>query len=87
VQIEVHGTQPHHLIDDVHALERRVAQRVQPLPVLGLRLHVVVGGEQKAARAAGRVADGLADLRIHAAHDGLDHRPRREVLPGAGLHL
>lgn len=87
MQVEVHRAQAHHLIHDVHAPERRVAQRVQPLPVLGLRLHVVVGGEQKAAGAAGRVADGLADLRIHAAHDGLDHRPRREVLPGAGFHL
>ena len=46
---------------------------------------VVVRRQQKAAGAAGRVADGLAGLRGHHVHHGLDQRARGEVLAGAGL--
>ena len=46
---------------------------------------VVVGREQKAAGAAGRVADGLAGLGRDDIDHGLDQRPRGEVLAGAGL--
>ncbi len=48
---------------------------------------VVVGGEQEAAGAAGRVDDDLARLRLHAVDDRLDERARREVLPRAALDV
>ena len=47
--------------------------------------HIVVGREQKAAGAAGRVAHGLAGLRGHDIHNRLDQRARGEVLAGPGL--
>jgi hypothetical protein len=47
--------------------------------------HVVVRGKQKAAGAAGRVADRLAGLGRDAVHHGLDQRTRREVLARAAL--
>ena len=43
---------------------------------------VIVGGQQEAARAAGRVADGVVGGRLHAIDDGLDEFAGREVLPG-----
>ena len=46
---------------------------------------VVVGGEQEAAGAAGRVADRLAGLGSDGVDDRLDQRPRGEILPGAAL--
>ena len=46
-------------------------------------LDVVVRGQQEAAGAAGRVADGLPGRGAHHVHDGLDERPRREVLARA----
>ena len=48
-------------------------------------LDVVAGGEQEAARAAGRVADRLAGGGLHDVDDGLDERARGEILPGAGF--
>jgi hypothetical protein len=45
----------------------------------------VVGRQEEAAGAAGRVGDGLQGLGAHALHHGLDERARREVLPGAAL--
>ena len=54
-------------------------------------LEPLVGGDEEAAGAAGRVADRevLADARVglHAADHALDERPRREVLAGALLAL
>jgi hypothetical protein len=47
--------------------------------------HMVVRGKQKAAGAAGRVANRLARLGRDAVHHGLDQRARREVLAGAAL--
>ena len=51
----------------------------------------LVGGDEEAAGAAGRVADGevLADSRVglDAADHALDQRARREVLAGALLAL
>ena len=44
---------------------------------------VVVGGQEEAAGAAGRVADGLPGLGLHDVDHGLDQRARREVLAGA----
>ena len=46
---------------------------------------VVVCGKEKAAGAAGRVANRLAGLGGNAVHHRLDQRTRREVLAGAGL--
>jgi hypothetical protein len=46
---------------------------------------VVVGGEEEAAGAAGRVGDGLAGERTDAFDHGFDQRARGEVLAGAGL--
>ena len=45
----------------------------------------VVGGQQKAAGAAGRVADRLPRLGGDDVDDRLDQRPRGEVLAGAAL--
>ncbi len=42
-------------------------------------------GEEKAAGAAGRIADQLAGPGCDAANHRLDQRARREVLAGAGL--
>ena len=51
----------------------------------------LVGGDEEAAGAAGRVADRelrlAARVGLHAADDGLDQDARREVLPGALLAL
>jgi hypothetical protein len=44
---------------------------------------VVVRREEEAAGAAGRIADRFLRPRVHHLHDGLDQRPRREVLPRA----
>ena len=66
---------------------------LQPLPLVPvhgwvmLGDDVVVGGQQEAAGAAGRVADGVVRAGAHHVHDGLDQRARREVLAGAGLHV
>ena len=53
---------------------------VQVLPVV--LDDVVVGRQQEAAGAAGRVADGVVGGRPDAVDDGLDEFARREVLPG-----
>ena len=87
MQVEVHGAKAHHLVHDVRAVERGVPQIEETVPVAGLLLHVGVGRQQESARAAGGVADALADAGPQDLHHGLDERPRREVLPGAGLDL
>ena len=46
---------------------------------------VVVRGKEKAAGAAGRIADRLAGLGSDGVHHRLDQRARGEVLAGAGL--
>ena len=48
---------------------------------------VLVRGEQKAAGAAGRIADHLARPARDAIHHRLNERARREVLAGAGLDV
>src|SRR5690606_35594624 len=55
--------------------------------ILALGLHVVVGCEQETSCSARRIAHSLADLRINAFDDGLNHGPRREVLARTGLYL
>ena len=41
---------------------------------------VIVGGQQEAAGAGCRVANGVVGGRLDAIDDGLDELPRREVL-------
>ena len=87
MQIQVHGAQAHDFVDDVDAGEGFVAQSGQFVAVLGLAFHVVVGGEQEAAGAAGRVDDGFADFRVDALDHRFDDRARGEVLAGAGAYF
>jgi hypothetical protein len=47
----------------------------------------VVGSQQKAARAAGRIRYPLARSGAHHVHDGLDQRARGEVLPRSGFDV
>ena len=44
---------------------------------------ILVGGEEEAASATGRVADDLIRARLDAIDNGVDQGPRREVLPRA----
>jgi len=44
---------------------------------------VVVGDKEEASRAAGGVDDGVGDGGTDDFDDGLDQRPRGEVLAGA----
>jgi hypothetical protein len=53
----------------------------------GVLADVVVGRQQEAAGAAGRVADGLARPGLHHVDHGLDERPRGEVLARARLDV
>ena len=65
------------------SLLERLLLRLGHVGVVGDQ--VLVRREQEAAGAAGRVGDGLAGLRGHDIHHGLDQRARGEVLAGAGL--
>ena len=89
VEIQVHHTEPRRAIDNLPAVQRVVAQMLQLLPVHGRVMldDVVVGGQQEPAGTAGRVADGHIRPGPHHIDDGLDQGTRREVLPGAGLHV
>jgi hypothetical protein len=49
--------------------------------------HVIVGGDEEPAGAAGRVADHLPGSRGHHVDDGLDEGTRREILPRARLDV
>jgi hypothetical protein len=51
---------------------------------LGALLGVLVGDEEEAAGAAGRVDDGVVDRRLDDVDDRLDECARSEVLAGAG---
>ena len=87
VQEQVHQTQPPRAGHDLVAEEGAAAQKgglllVQRLP---LPREPVVGAQEEAAGAAGRVGNGLHRLGPHALHHGLDQRARREVLAGAAL--
>ena len=85
VEVEVHRGERDDERRDVVAAEGLVLQELLLPAVGGLSLHVVEGGEEEAARAAGGVADGLGDLRVDDVHHRLDERARREILAGAGL--
>ena len=89
VQQQVHGAQACDAVDDLDAVQRVELQEPLLVPVHG---GVAVGkrivrGQQEAAGAAGRIADGLARLRSHDVDDGPDQGTRREVLAGATLDV
>ena len=85
VEVEVHGAEADDFVDDVDAGEGGLAEFFELVAVLRLALHVLVGGEEEAAGAAGGVADGFADLRGDAGDDGFDDWARGEVLASAGF--
>ena len=89
VEVQVHGAEPRRAVYYFPAEQGVVLQPFPPVPVHGRILgdDVVVGGQQEAAGAAGRVADRVVGAWAHHVHDGPDQRARREVLPGAGLHI
>ena len=71
----------------------RAVQRVLPqmLPLVPVErivvADIIIRRQQEAAGAAGGVVDRLAGPGVHHVDDGLDERPRREVLPRAGLDV
>jgi hypothetical protein len=86
VEQQVHRAQAGGRIGDLPPpqrvqLEVLLLVLVEPV-VLG---NVVVGREQEAAGAHGRIHEGLPRLGLHHVHEGADQRSRGEVLPGPGL--
>jgi len=47
----------------------------------------VVGRDQESAGASGWVLDDFAGLRLHEAHNAINERARRKILPRAGFFL
>ena len=92
VQVQVHQRQAHHVGRDVVALEvlRQAAlvvgrQRAVALGVgVGLE-DVLVGRDQEAGGAAGRVEHGLGLLRVDDLDDEIDDVARGAELPGVAL--
>ena len=63
-----------HVVHQLHAAEGLVPEVLLLVAVqLEVVLEVLVGGEQEAAGAAGRVGDDLARLGLDAVDDRLDH--------------
>jgi hypothetical protein len=87
VQHHVHGAHARRALHQLVAGEGLFLQVLELLARQALVVagDVVVRGEQKAARATGRVGDALAGLRGNAIHHGLDECARREVLARAAL--
>lgn len=89
MQPKVHRRQPGGPVDQLDAADERVPQ---VLALSGRETgrvpgDVGVGGEEEPPGAGGRVDDGVRDGRVDAVDHRVDERPRREVLPGAGLHV
>ena len=88
VQEHVHQAEAARVGDDLVAVKRLVLQerllRLVELVVVRVGQEVV-GGEEEAAGAAGRIGDGLARLGPHAFDHRADQRARREVLSRAGF--
>jgi len=89
VQHQVHGAKTGRALDQLPAGKGRV--REGALLLLGhigvIGNDVFMGGQQKAASTAGRVADGLAWFGANHIDHGLDQRARGEVLPGPGFGI
>ena len=68
--------EPDHARDDVVTGEASLPHRAFGAAVASLRhpAHVVIGGQQKAARAAGGIAHGLGRPGVHYLHTGRDQR-------------
>ena len=92
VKHEIHQAEPvrvgHELKPDEGVVPLKEGLRFRQLiEIVGLVLDVAIGGDQKPARAGGRVLHDFARLRLHQANDAIDQRARREILPCPGFLL
>jgi len=88
VEVEVHDAEAGHAVDDVGAMEGLVAQEALLVPIQRVVPgEVLICGQEKAAGAAGRVADGHARLRAHDLDHGLDEGAGGKVLARAALDV
>jgi hypothetical protein len=88
VQVEVHGAQPGGAVDDLPAAEGVKAQEALLVAVEPVGVgDIFVRGQEEAARAAGRVTDGLHGSRAGDLHHGADQLARGEVLARAAFHV
>ena len=86
MQVEVHGAQPSRFRYQLEAageaaLEVPILVGIELCSVL--REDVLVGGDEKAAGAAGRIADCVVGSGAHDVYDALYERTGGEVLAGA----
>lgn len=85
---KVHAAEPCDTVHQFHASHRIVVEMPEPrLIELVVLADKGMRGEQKAAGAAGRIADHFARTRLHHLHDGLDQRTRGEVLARTTFHV
>ncbi len=89
VQHKVHGTKAGRALDQLPAGKGDVLEGV--LLLLGhiriARYDMVMGGQQKATGAAGRIADFLARFRSDDIDHGPDQRASGKILTGPGLGI
>jgi hypothetical protein len=86
VQVEVHDAQAGGVGHQLPAAHEALAQVLLLIGIECLAMladHEVVGTQEEAARATGRVADGVVRVGLHHIDDGADQLPRREILAGA----
>src|SRR5690242_20443454 len=57
------------------------------IQIIGVVLDVAIGRNKESAGAGSRVLNDLTWLRFHQAHDAIDQRARREILPSARFFL
>ncbi len=86
----VHQSETLHVGHELDAVKRLADLELllggwQIVMVVGLRLDVTIGVDQKAACADGRVLHALAGLRLDQLDHRFDERARCEVLAGAAL--
>jgi len=87
MQIEVHGAQARHVGHDVVAVNRLLVDEFLGFAVEPGLVQKLVGGQQEAAGAAGRIGDAHVRLGPHRLDDGADDRTRREILAGPAAHV
>lgn len=86
MQHHVHGAKPRCGVHQFPAAQGAGIKELFLLPVQFVVLgDVVVGRQQEAAGAAGRIADRLTGSGRHHLYHGLDQRPGGKVLPGAAF--
>ena len=94
VKVHIDQREPHHVGRDVVALE----VPGQPRPFVGRQgavavgvgvggEDVLVGGDEEAAGAAGRVEHGVVLVRVHNRHDKVDDVARGAELAGVALRI